>query len=95
MAESQIPDELIILIDEDGQESEFLLVDSLELGGKKYAAIVPMEAIWMRVDLDESGNEVFAPLTDDENEAVLDELSLIEHQADGDEDEPEPEASQA
>ena len=72
MAESQIPDELIILIDEDGQESEFLLVDSLELGGKKYAAIVPMEAIWMRVDLDESGNEVFAPIEDDtERDAVV------------------------
>ena len=62
--------ELITLIDEDGQESEFLLVTSLELDGKKYAAIVPMEAVWMRIDLDEDGNEVFAPLTDDENEQV-------------------------
>ena len=92
---SDLDHELITLIDEDGQESEFLLVDSLELYGKKYAAIVPMEVIWMRVDLDEDGNEVFAPLTDDENEAVLDELDLIEHQADGEEDEPEPTASQA
>ena len=79
---SDLDHELITLIDEDGQESEFLLVDSLELGGKKYAAIVPMEAVWMRIDLDEDGNEVFAPLTDDESEAAEAEWARICEQDD-------------
>ena len=85
---SDLDHELITLIDEDGQESEFLLVNSLELDGKKYAAIVPMEAVWMRIDLDEDGNEVFAPLTDDESDQVDQAWGEI---VAGWDEEPEPE----
>ena len=90
---SDLDHELITLIDKDGQESEFLLVNSLELDGKKYAAIVPMEAVWMRIDLDEDGNEVFAPLDDDESDQV--DQAWGEIVAGWDDDDPEPETSQA
>ena len=74
-----MPDELIVLEDEDGNEFEMLFLDSFELGGHTYAVLMETDAeeqegecVIMRVELDEHGNEAFAPIEDDtERDAVV------------------------
>ena len=60
-------DEAVILIDEDGGEHEFYLIDTIELGEARYAILLPAEedeqeeseGIILKIGEDEEGNEVF------------------------------------
>ncbi|MGL5347478.1 MAG: DUF1292 domain-containing protein [Peptostreptococcaceae bacterium] len=68
---------IINLIDENGVESEFEIILTLEAEGKEYAILVPVEeeeaeeALIFRIDQDEEG-EILVPLeSDDEYETVV------------------------
>ncbi|MCL1874490.1 MAG: DUF1292 domain-containing protein [Clostridiales bacterium] len=63
----------IILIDEEGQEHEFEVLDILELDGDKYAVLLPLnqddseeeEAVLMKFAIDDDGEEVLLDIEDD------------------------------
>ena len=62
---------IINLIDENGQESAFEIILTLEAEGKEYAILVPVEeeeaeeALIFRIDSDEEG-DILTPLENDE-----------------------------
>ena len=62
---------IINLIDENGVESEFEIILTLEAEGKEYAILMPLEdneaeeALIFRIDTDEEG-DILTPLEDDE-----------------------------
>jgi len=64
---------LITLVDEDGHEHRFNLLNVLEVDGFKYAVMFPEttedeedeEAIILRIDTDEAGEEVLVDIEDD------------------------------
>lgn len=62
----------ITLVDEDGQEHRFNLLNVLEVDGSKYAVMLPEtadeedeEAIIFRIDTDEAGEEILVDIEDD------------------------------
>ena len=68
---------IINLIDENGVESQFEIILTLEAEGKEYAILMPVEdeeaeeALIFRIDQDEEG-EILVPLeNDDEYETVV------------------------
>jgi uncharacterized protein YrzB (UPF0473 family) len=62
----------IVLLDEEGKEFEFHVVDVIEVDGSEYAILlpadedVPEEAEVLRIDKDESGQEILVQVEDDE-----------------------------
>lgn len=64
-------DNIISLIDENGVESQFEIILTLEAEGKEYAILMPLEdneaeeALIFRIDTDEEG-DILTPLEDDE-----------------------------
>lgn len=82
---------IITLIDENGEESLFEIILSLEAEGKDYAILVPLndeeddDALIFRIDKDEKG-EILVPIEDDEEyqivvdvyETLMEEESLYE-----------------
>ncbi|ABB15507.1 MULTISPECIES: DUF1292 domain-containing protein [Carboxydothermus] len=76
--------EVITLVDEEQNEFEFAVIDLLEVEGKKYAILVPAveedeeeledeeEAVILRLEMDEDGNEILVDLEDEEWEMVAD-----------------------
>ena len=74
---------IINLIDENGVESAFEIILTLEAEGKEYAILVPVEedeadeALIFRIDQDEEG-EILVPLEDDaEYEIVVDVYNTL------------------
>ncbi|MCL6886133.1 DUF1292 domain-containing protein [Clostridioides difficile] len=65
---------IINLIDENGVESQFEIILTLEAEGKEYAILMPLddeEALIFRIDEDEEG-EILIPLeSDEEYETVV------------------------
>lgn len=67
-------EELIVLIDEDGNEVEFELIMSLEAEGNQYAILLPAEesdeeedeAYIFRMEEDEDGEMALSAIEDDE-----------------------------
>lgn len=62
-------DEVIVLTDDDGQEHEFNLIDTITVNDKEYAILQPVdeeEAIILRFGIDDEGNEVLFDIEDDE-----------------------------
>jgi len=66
-------DEKIVLVDEQGEEHEFVLIDVLEVDGQEYAILEPLdadteetEAIILKVTKDEDGEDVLIDIEDDE-----------------------------
>lgn len=99
MAEQEI--NWVVLVDEEGHEHRFNLLDIVEVDGAKYAVMVPEnqntvtnedeeEAVIFRIENDENGEEVLMDIEDDEEfvkvREVLDEMYEYE-----DEDEELPE----
>lgn len=76
----------ITLVDEDGHEHRFNLLNVLEVEGLKYAVMLPEvpqenedeEAVIFRIDTDEAGEEVLVDIEDDDEFAkvceVLDDM---------------------
>ena len=71
MTVNEMPDELIVLEDEDGNEIRVLFHDSFEVGDRTYAVLLDpddedeSDGALMRVELDEHGSEMFVPIEDD------------------------------
>lgn len=67
-------EEVLTLIDEDGKERDFVIIDVLEVEKKEYAILLPVEesedeedeAIILKFDVDEEGNELLVDIEDDE-----------------------------
>ncbi|SHF02310.1 Protein of unknown function [Desulfofundulus australicus DSM 11792] len=80
MSEQELElEEVITLVDEDGQEQDFEVIDIIHLDGSKYAVLLPVpevdagaaddeegEAIILRFETDEEGNEILVDIEDDE-----------------------------
>ena len=71
---------VVVLVDEEGIEHEFLLVDMIEVDGNQYAVLSPVdgeeesdEAIILKIAVDENGEEMLYDIEDDEEwEKVVD-----------------------
>lgn len=71
-------EDIITVIDDDGQEHEFELLDSIETDDAKYIAVIPSydsaeemledsgELIILKVNEDENGESILEPIEDDE-----------------------------
>ena len=90
MAEPE--DDIVTLVDEDGGEHDFEVIDILEVDGKEYAILLPLEegegeAVILRIEAGEEGNEILVDIEDDEEwERVADawEEKLAEEELDED-----------
>ena len=70
--------DLLTLVDEDGQEHEFEIIDSVEQDGEEYLALVPVmedddpeaedsgELVILKVAKEDDGEEVLEAIEDDE-----------------------------
>ena len=76
-------EEEIILVDEDGEEHVFIMLDAIEVEGGQYAILQPKdenleddeapEAVILKIELDENGDEVLSEIEDDDEwEKVVD-----------------------
>ncbi|AKA70007.1 DUF1292 domain-containing protein [Clostridium scatologenes] len=69
----------IILNDEDGKEVEFDVVTKMDIEDKEYIIVVPKdkeeidEAIALRIDVDEEGNEILTTVEDEDEFAMVEE----------------------
>ena len=67
----------IVLTDEDGKEAEFDIITKLDIEDKEYVIVAPKEdedgdeAIALRIDVDEDGNEVLVTVDDDSEFAIV------------------------
>ena len=64
-------EEIITLIDEEGGEHDFTVVDIINVAGSEYAILLPIEeendeAIILKFTVDEEGNELLVDIEDDE-----------------------------
>lgn len=62
---------IIVLEDEEGNDHEFNIIDMLEIDGNRYAILMPMdqeldEAIILKIETDENGEELLFEIEDDE-----------------------------
>lgn len=61
----------LILVDEEGREHEFVVIDIFEMDEKQYAVLQPVddeseEAIILRFEQDAEGNDILTDIEDDE-----------------------------
>ena len=68
MAEAE---EVVTLVDEEGVEHDFTVIDIIEVDGSEYAILLPVdeesnEAIILKFSQDEEGNELLVDIEDDE-----------------------------
>ena len=69
-------DEIFILIDDDGKETEFALLGSVTLDDQLYLALVPADDsdnpddsyVILKPELDEKGDEVLSTIEDEDEE---------------------------
>lgn len=72
MADEAYESEIFTLTDEDGTESEFELIGSIELDGNTYVGLIPCENnengeyVILKVESDKEGEETFVTIEDDE-----------------------------
>lgn len=64
-------DEVITLVDEEGKEHDFTVVDIIEVDSVEYAILLPAqedsdEAVILKFDKDEDGNEILVDIEEDE-----------------------------
>jgi len=74
--EEVFENQTIVLVDEDGVEHEFVLIDVLELDGNEYAILEPVEtdedsdepaeAIILKIGKDENDEDILYDIEDDE-----------------------------
>ncbi|ACA59429.1 protein of unknown function DUF1292 [Candidatus Desulforudis audaxviator MP104C] len=72
-------EEVITLIDEEGVEHDFTVLDILEVDGTEYAILIPVddeeqedEVVIFKFTEDDEGNEILVEIEDDEWEKVAD-----------------------
>lgn len=66
-------EEMIVLVDEDGEEHEFALIDVIEVDKEEYAILQPLEmeeddsdAIILKITKDENGDDILLDIEDDD-----------------------------
>jgi len=64
-------EEVVTLVDEEGVEHDFTVIDIIEVDGSEYAILLPVdeesnEAIILKFSQDEEGNELLVDIEDDE-----------------------------
>ncbi|ACX52537.1 protein of unknown function DUF1292 [Ammonifex degensii KC4] len=71
--------EVITLVDENGEEQDFEVLDILEVEGSTYAVLLPLgqdeesgDILILKFSQDEEGNEILVDLEDEEWEKVAD-----------------------
>lgn len=95
-------EDVITLIDEEGIEQDFVIVDVIDVDEQRYAILVPqedddedLEARILRIDVDDNGEEVLVDIEDDDEFDrvidALDEMDDDDFYFDDDEDEDEDE----
>ena len=65
------PEEVITLVDEEGAEHDFTVIDIIEVDGSEYAILLPVEeendeAIILKFTHDDDGNELLVDIEEDE-----------------------------
>jgi uncharacterized protein YrzB (UPF0473 family) len=96
---SEERDDLVVLIDEDGNEVEFEHLDTIEMDEKEYVVLLPVdqeendeedieEVVILRIEHNEDGEDSFASVEDEEElQAVFEEFKLrMEDEFDFDDD---------
>jgi len=85
---SEERDDLVVLIDEDGNEVEFEHLDTIEMDENEYVVLLPVdqgsegeedveEVVILRIEHNEDGDDTFASVEDeDELQAVFEEFKL-------------------
>lgn len=82
-------DEVITLVDEEGAEHDFTVIDIIEVDGSQYAILLPVEeendeAIILKFTHDDDGNELLVDIEEDEEwEKVADaweEMMAVEEE---------------
>lgn len=83
MTQEMENENIITLLDDDDNPIDFEIIEMLEIGGKNYAFLLPLnsddenadedEAVIFRIDKTDDGDEIFAYIEDDaEWEMVVD-----------------------
>lgn len=92
-------DDIVVLVDEDGEEVEFEHIDTIEMNGNEYVILVPLaeeeddeveeeEIVILRVEHGEDGEDAFVTIEDDDElEEVFDEFQARLEEEFEDEDE--------
>jgi uncharacterized protein YrzB (UPF0473 family) len=68
----ELEDDVITLVDEEGEEKDFTVIDTLEVEGSQYAVLLPLEeededeVVILKYGRDEHGNEILMDIEDDE-----------------------------
>jgi len=78
--------EIITLVDEEGEEHDFELLDVLEVDGAEFAVLLPLgqdeeemaEVVILKYSQDEEGNEILVDPEDEEWEKVADLLEEMQ-----------------
>ena len=104
----QEEEEFVTLTDEEGKEHQFAVIDVIDVEGQSYAVLLPAdspalndepldedeidEAIILRIDKDESGDDVLVDIEDDEEWEKVTEAweELLDNEEEEDEDDEEP-----
>lgn len=66
----------IVLTDENGEEIEFEVITKLDIEDKEYVIVVPKdeetdEAVALRIDKDEDGNDLLVTVDDEDEFAIV------------------------
>ena len=72
---SEERDDVLVLVDEKGEEVEFEYLDTMEVDGSEYAVLLPLEeenedveteeVVILKLDKDENGEDSFVSVDDD------------------------------
>ena len=80
----------ITLNDEDGKETEFEVITKLDIEGKEYVIVIPVDsdeddAVALRIDKDDEGSDILVTIEDDkEFELVEEAYETLFSEEDGD-----------
>jgi len=70
----EMDEKLVTLVDEDGDERDFVVIDMIEVEGSRYAVLLPAENVEMDEELDEDEDfedEEDVDDEEDEGEAII------------------------
>jgi len=77
-------DDIVVLIDENGEEVEFEHIDTIEMNGNEYVVLVPLdeddeqdeeEVVILKIEHNEDGDDTFVTIDDDDElEEVFNEF---------------------
>jgi len=79
-------DDVVVLVDEDGEEVEFEHLDTIEMNGSEYVVLAPVEqddeereeeeVIILKIEHNANGEDSFVTVEDDEMDEVFEQFRL-------------------